>query len=180
MAKQANGIKPQDLLVLLKLVSNRNPEWRNIDFAQELGISNSEVGMALERARHVGLFDPSKRRLLTTPFLEFLIHGLKYVFPARLGAVCRGVPTSHSAPPLAGQIVSEEHDQYVWAHDDGKVRGQSVPPLYPSAPQAALRDPQLHELLALVDALRVGRARERQIAAQELGRRLKEYSIARK
>jgi len=35
-----------------------------------------------------------------------------------------------------------------------------------------LKDPRLHELLALVDALRVGRAREKSLAAEELERRL--------
>jgi len=32
-------------------------------------------------------------------------------------------------------------------------------PLYKSVPQAALRDPILHQFLALVDAIRDGRAR---------------------
>jgi len=35
-----------------------------------------------------------------------------------------------------------------------------------------MRDPQLYELLALLDALRDGRARERALAAKELGSRL--------
>ncbi len=180
MSKQTSGIKPQDILVLLKLASNENKNWRNVDFAQELGISNSEVGMALERARNVGFVDASKRKLLAAPFIEFLKHGLKYVFPARPGAMSRGVPTAHSAPPLADEIVSEENDQYVWPYDEGQLRGQSIPPLYPSVPQAALKDSKLHELLALVDALRVGRAREQRLASDELERRLKEVSLAGK
>ena len=36
---------------------------------------------------------------------------------------------------------------------------------------AALKDKKLHELLALVDALRVGRARERELAIIELKKR---------
>jgi hypothetical protein len=45
-------------------------------------------------------------------------------------------------------------------------------PLYRSVPGAALRDPAFYEWLALVDAVRSGRARERRMAADELGRRL--------
>jgi len=143
-----------------------------VDLGQEIGLSQTEVSFALARARHSGLVDASKRRPNRTALEEFLIHGLKYVFPAELGAVCRGLPTSHSMTPLSKTIVSEPHDQYVWPYADGNVRGQSVAPLYPSAPYAASRDPKLHEFLALIDALRVGRARERNLAVEEIKKRL--------
>ena len=92
-----------------------------------------------------------------------------------------GIPTSHSAPPLAKRIGSEENDQYVWPHDEGEVRGQGISPLYPTAPDAARRDAKLYELLALIDALRVGRARERSsIAAQEIESRLSELVLENK
>ena len=166
------GLRPQDILLLLKLAASKGKVWRQVDLAEEIGISQYEVSMSLERAKNSRLLDFSKKLLIRSALLEFLIHGLKYVYPAQLGPVCRGVPTSHSAPPISEHIVSEPHDQYVWPCGEGTMRGQSVPPLYESAPKAALRDPKLHELLALVDALRVGRARERQIALEELTRRL--------
>lgn len=167
------GLKPQDVVVLLKIAAKGGESWRAVDLAGELGISASEVCMALERARRVGMLEDGKRRLRKAPLLEFLVHGLKYVFPAEPGALCRGVPTAHSAPPLAGRIVAEEGDRFVWPCAEGSVRGQAVTPLYPSVPEAARRDPRLHELLALVDALRVGRARERKLAQAELERRLR-------
>ncbi|HBL18286.1 MAG TPA: hypothetical protein DD417_16420 [Elusimicrobia bacterium] len=172
MANKLSGLKPQDILVLMKIVALGEKTWRIADLAQESGVSPSEVCMALERARGVGLLDSSKRKVMKGPVLEFLKYGLKYVFPAHPGSVCRGVPTAHSAQPLAKAIVSEDSDQLVWPDENGEVRGQSIEPLYPSVPQAALRDPKLHELLALVDALRVGRAREQKMAAEELARRL--------
>ena len=61
----------------------------------------------------------------------------------------------------------------VWPSADGTVRGLAFSPLYRSAPQAAGRDEILYELLALVDALRAGRARERELAGKEIERRLK-------
>ena len=168
------GLRPQDILLLLKLVASKGKEWRQVDLAQELGLSQYEVSMALERAKSSGFLDGSKKKLMRFALEEFLLHGIKYVYPAKPGAVCLGVPTSHSAPPISKQIVSNEHDQYVWPFNDGDVRGQAIVPLYESVPYAAKRDPQLHELLALVDAIRVGRARERQMAAEELKRRLHE------
>jgi len=42
---------------------------------------------------------------------------------------------------------------------NGDTRGIALEPLYKTAPIAALRDPVLYEFLALVDAIRDGRAR---------------------
>jgi hypothetical protein len=68
--------------------------------------------------------------------------------------------TAHSAAPLNDAIHSSEH--YVWPTGKGNLRGHSIVPLYPSAIEAAQNDRKLYELLALVDALRVGRAREKE------------------
>lgn len=54
----------------------------------------------------------------------------------------------------------------------GPARGPEIRPLYRSAPIAAAADPQLHELLALLDALRSGRARERKMAVDALAEAL--------
>ena len=54
----------------------------------------------------------------------------------------------------------------VWAHPAGQAKGPTLSPLYRTAPEAALADPALHRLLALLDALRTGRARERAMAAR--------------
>jgi len=102
--------------------------------------------------------------------MEFLLYGIKYVFPQKPGPVVRGIPTSHSASPLKEKIQSSE--DYVWPYAQGNIRGHSIIPLFVSAPGAALKDSDLHELLALVDALRVGRAREKEMAVTELKKRL--------
>ena len=92
------------------------------------------------------------------------------VFPQQPGAVVRGIPTAHSAPPLNKIIQSTEH--YVWPSAKGTLRGQSIVPLYPSVVEAVQKDKELHELLALVDAIRVGKARERELAINELQNRI--------
>jgi hypothetical protein len=163
-----NGIKPQDIVILLKLTILEGGNWRHVDLAEGLGLSQTEISFALDRCKTVGFIDSAKKKVLKSALLEFLVHGLKYMFPAKPGPVCRGVPTAHSAPPLSKAIVASEEDRYVWPWDEGKVRGQAIEPLYPNAPLAAKNDHKLYELLALVDAVRAGRVREQAIAVQEL------------
>lgn len=100
---------------------------------------------------------------------------MKYAFPARRGEVTRGVATSYAALPLARQIAPGTDLPPVWPYAEGKQRGIGLEPLYRTVPAAALRDPVLYELLALIDALRDGRARERHLAGQELTARLHQH-----
>lgn len=167
------GLKPQDIVVLMKLHLWREKGWKHTQLAEALGLSQSEISFSLERCRLSELIDTSKKRVMRKSLLEFLLHGVRYVFPTQPGAVVNGVPTAHSASPLKRRILSAPDDQYVWPWRDGDIRGQSIQPLYENAPIAALKDSALHELLALVDALRAGRARERTIAQDEIGKRLR-------
>jgi hypothetical protein len=48
----------------------------------------------------------------------------------------------------------------------------AVTPLHPAVPGLAQRDPELGERLALIDALRMGDARIRNLAAELLSQRL--------
>lgn len=162
-----NGIKPQDIAILLKLVALGDKKWRHMDLVSALGLSQGEISFALNRCRTVGFLDSTKKKVMKAALLEFLVHGLKYVFPARPGPISRGLPTAHSAAPLAGKIVAPSDDMYVWPYENGRSRGQAIEPLYEKAPQAAEKDKELYELLALVDAIRTGRAREQAMAIKE-------------
>jgi hypothetical protein len=72
------------------------------------------------------------------------------------------------------EIISRTDDPPpVRPYQDGNVRGYEFAPLYRSVPKAVACDQHLYELLALVDAIRDGRARERDLAVKELKRRLK-------
>ena len=102
--------------------------------------------------------------------LEFVVHGVKYAFPPERGQVTRGIPTAHAAPPLK-ELFVEDPQPPVWPHPDGSIRGEGLEPIYRSAPGAALKNPNLYELLALVDAIRAGRAKERELAKKELEKR---------
>lgn len=165
------GMRPQDVVVLLKIVALGEEPWLARDAASALHLSPAEVSNSLKRSALADLYDPVRKQVAKRNLLDLLVHGLRYVFPAQPGGVGRGVPTAHSAPPLDAQFRSGEG--FVWPSAKGSVQGQAIEPLYPGVPDVALEDPAMHQLLALVDALRVGRTRERTEAAKELTKRLK-------
>lgn len=164
-------LKPQDLLVVLKL-SEDHPSWTFDSVAHELNLGSSSVHRSVQRAAEAGLYDYRRRAVNYPALREFLIHGARYVFPPRWHGEARGLPTAWAAPPLVDQIVSSGSNAPVWADPEGTVRGIALEPLHPAVPDAVRRDPDLWELLALFDSIRVGAARERKLAAEELERRL--------
>lgn len=168
--RKHTGMKPQDIVILLKIISMDSPSWLSIDLSKSLQISASEVSESLNRNRLSGLLGFSTKQVSRGALLEFILHGIKYVFPVQPGAIVWGTPTAHSALPLAKKIVSNE--KYVWPDPEGDVRGQAIEPLYPSVPKAVKHDPKLHELLALVDAIRVGRSREVKLAEEALRKQI--------
>jgi DNA-binding Lrp family transcriptional regulator len=165
-------LKPQDVVVLLKLASREATAWSYSKLSVELGMSPSEVHASVRRAAQSGLLQEATRSVNSAALLEFLVHAVKYVFPPERGGVTRGLPTAHSAPPLRRHFRATSEMPVVWADPEGTVRGEALEPLYPSVPQAARADARLYEWLALVDAVRAGRARERELAVAELRRRL--------
>jgi hypothetical protein len=168
--KKHNGMRPHDVVVLLKIASKGSVPWMMKDLALELGISQSEVSESLNRSVYAGLIADNKKSVMKSALLEFLEFGLKYMYPQQLGAVVRGMPTAFSAPPLADKIVSDEH--VVWPFAEGKARGQAIVPLHPGVPKACLQDSDLYKLLALTDGIRVGKAREKKLAMDELRKRI--------
>ena len=170
MQQSRNNLKPQDILILLKIVVLGKQSWFHHTIAQELGISQSEVSQSLNRSRYAGLIDASRKKVNKLAFTEFLLHGVAYAFPQQPGAIVRGVLTAHAAAPLNEIIKSDE--KYVWPYAKGLERGQAIEPLYNTVVAATLADKELYELLTLVDAIRVGRIREKEIAKKELEKRI--------
>ena len=166
-------LKPQDILVSLKLLAHPDAEWSYPKLAVDLSMSASEVHSSVQRATRAGLLQNNDRHAPNrNALLEFLVHGIKYVFPAERGGLTRGLPTAHAAPPLQKHFRATNEPPPVWPEPEGSVRGEELEPLYRSVPKAARADRELYELLALVDAVRGGRARERELAVKELRSRL--------
>ena len=169
--------KPQDIIVALK-IAMRGGELSYAAMGERLGMSASEVHAAVRRLIDARLLDPENKRVRLEAFRNFLVHGVPYAFPASPKQLTRGMPTAWAAPALADKINSSDQMPPVWPDPDGHVQGSAIKPLYPSVPDAARRDPELYSLLALVDALRIGRARERALAEKEIGERLNRYAAA--
>ena len=181
----------QDVVIVLKLVANRifAKKGTFAQLSKDLAMSPSQVFYSVKRAESARLL----RAATVAPppgadeaeegsqfsqwpnnnnLKEFLIHGVKYAFPVERGGPTRGIPTAEAAPPLNLHSPQDFQLPPVWPHAEGLVRGISFSPLYKTVPKAAQLDPKLYELLALVDAIREGRAREREIAIRELTARI--------
>ena len=164
-------LRPHDVSILLKIVALNHKQWRTVDLANQLFISQSEISQSLFRNMNAGLIDSSKKDVQKKSLYEFIVYGVKYVFPQKPGAIVRGMPTAHSALPLS-KLIRSSNTIYVWPDEEGSVRGEAIEPLYPTIPKAAKIDSVFYELMSLVDAIRVGKSREYEIAVQELEKRI--------
>ena len=164
--RKHNGMRPQDIVILLKIIALGKDTWQLKDLARQLFISPSEVSESLNRSQLAGLIDYDKKKVSRQSLMEFLQYGLHYVFPQHPGAMVNGMPTAH-AHPYMHQFFSSDL-VYVWPDLQGKVRGLTIEPFYPKQTDAAKEDQELYKLLALVDVLRVGRTREINVAIEKL------------
>lgn len=172
------SLKPQDLIVALKLAVSR-PPTSYAELAAALGLNTSEVHTTVQRCIQAQLLLDtvhdalaknsrlSNIRVHRQNLLEFAVHGAKYAFPAETTSTTVGVPTSHSAPVFSG-VFAPGSDDWVWPFATGECKGVGLLPLHPCVPTAALADARLYAALALLDALRVGRARERKLALDQM------------
>ena len=161
-------LRPHDVAVALQLVLTPGAPYRAL--AEAVGLSQGEAHNAVKRLTASRLVRRDDHIVNALALLEFLSGGVPYAFPAEPGAESRGVPTAHSAVSFAGYMGGDQ--KVVWPSPDGRMRGAAVEPLYDGAPGTATHNPRLYELLAVVDVLRIGRARERQHAKALLHERL--------
>jgi hypothetical protein len=143
--------------------------------ADQLGMSASEVHAAVRRLQEARLADPESRKIRLQAFHSFLLFGVPYAFPGRLGEPCRGMPTAWAAPVLSKTAPVGHPMPPVWPDSKGTAVGLTVRPLYPSVPHAARADSKLYDWLAMVDALRLGEPVQRASAQAEMDRRLAGY-----
>jgi DNA-binding transcriptional MocR family regulator len=167
MERYADAVlKGQDIVLLLQLVGEPDIGTTQ-QLADQLGLSVATTHRALHRLANAGLYDRPRLRVPEAAAEEFLIHGVKYVFPPQRGSETRGVPAAWAAPPLSTELADDSLPP-VWPHPSGSRRGIALEPLHPVVPELALRDERLGERLALLDAVRAGDARIRRLAEQAL------------
>ena len=168
-------LRPQDLVVLLRLALEKDNPPSYAALGSELGLTASETHTAVQRAINAKLAQKranGRASVVRSALKDFVQYGARYCFPACTGGMSRGMPTGYAAAPLRNQIQQGNDPPPVWPSKNGTVRGIAMLPLYPSVPDAATRNPQLGELLALFDAVRAGNAREQAMAIAMLEERL--------
>jgi hypothetical protein len=166
-----NGMRPQDIVILLEMIILGDKKWSIAEMSDVLLLSMGEISKAMKRNVTAGLVSADKMYVNKLALRDFLVYGLKYVFPPQLGAPTRGIATAHSASPVNLHIV-ENGENYVWKYYKGTKRGNSIAPLYDKIPKIVENQPKLYELLAIIDTLRIGKKREIGIAIEELDKRL--------
>ncbi len=164
MSQQPLALRPHDVCVLLQLMLTPEVPFREL--AQLVGQSLGEAHNATKRLEISRLYLSHRREVNKPAVVEFLVSGVPYVFPGELGPETRGVPTAHSGPVLGENMPSS--NVVVWPSVDGEARGLALAPLCAGAPNTISSNPPLYRWLTVVDALRVGRARERSLAREAL------------
>jgi hypothetical protein len=175
MADKQIALRPQDIVVVLRLSLDDMPLITYAALAKELAMAASQVFASVKRAGLARLLSMSAGRGIEVNragLREFAIHGVRYAFPAISAGLTRGVPTAYAAPSLRSLITQPNEPPPVWPHPDGQVRGFALYPLAPAVPHLAQRNDRFYDLLSAIDAIRIGAAREREIASELLLRRL--------
>lgn len=166
-------LKQHDIFILLVLRRGQLNEWTYETLSTSLGIAKSETYRSLKRSDSSHLFDMDSRRVRTAELLEFITHGMRYAFAVSPGETARGMPTSWNAPGLEDHLVDDALERFVWPHPRGTMRGRAIEPLHDAVIASAAEDEVLHQQLALCDAIRLGGARERELAAKLLTEELR-------
>jgi hypothetical protein len=161
-----NGMRPLDIVVLMKLIALRDNIWQYRDLSASLFISISEISESLNRSMIAGLVNSERKKVMRNALMEFIQYGVRYVFPEVPGTITTGIETAHTHPFYKKHFASNM--PYVWAAVDGNARGQAIQPLHKGVVKAVKQDEDLYKLLASVDILRVGKVREINLAIIEL------------
>lgn len=168
-------LKPQDIVIVMKILAKKELPWSQGGLAVELGMSASEVNGGIRRAVLSGLLRKKEKKVIPNKkaLEEFLLHGLKYVFPIERGEPTRGIAAAYAAPVFDGQFIMGDDLPPVWIFAEGDMKGFELKPLYKCVPFAVKNDPVLYDYMAIVDVLRCGRVREVAAAKKMLKKILK-------
>ena len=160
-------MKNQDIVVLAVLMKGSTKQLSYQAISKAAKVSVSEAYASVKRLQECDLLN-SDRNIRKRNAEEFLLHGLRYMFPIKsTGELVYGMPTSYAAP-VSANAFAVSGNVPVWRSPKGKVLGRCCEPIYPTAPDAAAEDPALYDRLAVIDMLRGGRLRERKFAEQKI------------
>jgi DNA-binding transcriptional MocR family regulator len=158
-----------DIYVLAGVLAGRDEKAPLRELAFELHVDHTLVHRSLKRAEEAGLYRKAGKQVNRANFEELIVHAARFIAPAPLGPLTRGVPAAWAAEPISRRIrQAGDEPPPVWPDAEGAVRGQALEPLHPAAARASQDNSALAELLSIIDSLRAGDARVREVAAEEL------------
>jgi DNA-binding Lrp family transcriptional regulator len=170
MQKQP-ALKPVDIAIAIALAARAESRAATYsELGARLGISSSTSHQGVSRLQSAGLLRPGSWEPNARALRNFLVYGVRHAFPPAIGREVKGIPTAHAGPVLKDAFDSSK--PVVWPDTHGEVRGTGLTPLYPQATSLPERAPEVYSMLTLVDALRVGQARERKAAIEALEKAL--------
>jgi hypothetical protein len=172
-------LRPVDIVVLLALLRHPAGAWTVRSLAEELHLPSASVQRSLERLGTTPAYDANRRRVSLSGCTELFEHALRFIAPVLRGGETRGLATAWAVPPLSERLAPVDELAPVWPDPLGEQRGLEVQPLHPAVVSLARTDPEMYELLALSDALRIGDARTRGMAAELLRERIRTSPAAR-
>ena len=158
-------MNPQDFIIALFLALEEKPILQK-DIADRLKISRSAVSYAIKRLGKLKIINLDNQQVMVHSLLDFVQYAIHFIYPTDIGPKVKGIPTAVSGPILDQLITTEE--TYVWKSEKGTAIGQEVQPLYERVPEFINYESQLYQVLSLIDAVRIGNSREKNIANKEL------------
>ncbi len=162
-------LSPTDIYVLAGALAKDGEGVTLRQLAGVLYVDHTLVHRALRRAEAAGLYRSDSKTVNRANFEELIAHAGRFIAPARLGELTRGMPAAWAAEPISNIIRQPAQEPPpVWPDARGSVRGQALEPLHPAAVRASRESPALAELLAIIDSLRAGDVRVRKLAADSL------------
>lgn len=151
-------LRPFDVGVALRLLLS--PEERYEPLSHALATSTSAVHRSVSRLRLARICKANSRTIDPTALIEFAVCGVPYTFPSMRVGAARGMPTGLSHAHLQ-HLRSDSEPQFVWASARHGAEGEAIVPLFHGVVQVAERDPRMHQLLSIVEALRVAQRKDR-------------------
>jgi hypothetical protein len=171
MSKQF-ALKPQDVVVAAKLAVG----FQHFTYAQlssAVGLAPSQVHASVKALRQSRLLAQDERDDLAINrfrLIEFLIHGVPYMFPATVTHPTKGLATVSALDEMKELFLSQR--DYVWPFPGAKDTGVGLVPLHHCVFKAVQNDLTTYRILMAVDAIRIGDARERDVGISVIRRSL--------
>jgi len=142
-----------------------------------LGISKTEVGASLRRCMDNNLLilrnisNKNNISLIESDWIinkkalfEIIKYAVPYLYPPQQLGFDYGILTGFSAPVLSKELTSAGSSSIIWPSEYGTAYGQALEPIYKTVAFASKNDNFVYNCFALIDAYRLGKAREKDIA----------------